>query len=219
MHVSGGSIYCCSSFTKLRLSAFATLRRYIPGVHNSTFLRYATRFHTLSNLAHFDAEEKVKILTSQVHPLDGHSVPYNFSSTISPLLHNAARALNLPARSRETFQSAFGVQSTTSSSSRANGDNVAPVDVQHTGHILVSGYHISYVLPKVFPQQSASRHFDDTEADTVSRLSLRNRRSSMGDRSHIQYMAAIDMWVPFVSRPPRSPYLVSPVLFVVQIQS
>jgi hypothetical protein len=40
------------------------------------------------------AEESVKILSSQVHPLDHNSVPYDFSSDLCPLLHHAARALN-----------------------------------------------------------------------------------------------------------------------------
>ncbi|KAJ3771598.1 hypothetical protein FB446DRAFT_803418, partial [Lentinula raphanica] len=50
-------------------------------------------------------EENVKILSSQVHPLDSNSVSYNFDSAVSPLLNRAARALKLPERSKQTFQS------------------------------------------------------------------------------------------------------------------
>ncbi|GLB34779.1 putative DNA recombination [Lyophyllum shimeji] len=164
-------------------------------------------------------EENVKILTSQVHPLDKHSVPYNFSSTLSPLLHNAGRALNLPARSSETFQSAFSLPSptptasvltsrsskSTNGSSHLGNENIPPVDSQYTGHILISGYHIAYVTPKVFP----SRPLSETESEGVSRSSYKHRRPSIGDRGAAQFMAAIDMWIPYVSRPPRYPYLLS----------
>lgn len=161
----------------------------------------------------------MKILTSQVHPIDHASVPYNFSSTVSPLLHNAARALNLPARSMETYNSVFNLSpaSTTSSVSSnriskstngsTTGENVAPIDGQYTGHILVSGYHISYVLPKNFPSRNRDGRSTDNEGEGFTRPPM--RRPSVGERNTAQFMAAIDMWVPYVSRPPRSPYLVS----------
>ncbi|EAU88741.2 hypothetical protein CC1G_01114 [Coprinopsis cinerea okayama7 len=154
-------------------------------------------------------EENVKILSSQVHPLDNNSRPYNFLSTVSPLLHRAAKALNLPARTSETFTSAFGIPQSqaTASSSRiskpeSNSEMISPVDEQHSGHILVSGYSISYVLPKVFPTQS-----HEYQDEVYSRP--RSRRLSISERNTAQFMAAIDMWVPYVSRPPRSPYLLS----------
>ncbi|KAJ2934893.1 hypothetical protein H1R20_g2148, partial [Candolleomyces eurysporus] len=157
-------------------------------------------------------EENVKVLSSQVHPLDPNSVPYNFSSTVSPLLHRAACALNLPARSQESFNSAFDLGSThsnvsTPSSLRAskpeNAEMIPPVDPQYTGHILVSGYNISYVLPKVFPNQSLDHE------EPYSRASSRARRPSISERNTAQFMAAIDMWVPYVSKPSRHPYLLS----------
>ncbi|KAF9066299.1 hypothetical protein BDP27DRAFT_1330787 [Rhodocollybia butyracea] len=104
-------------------------------------------------------EENVKILSSQVHPLDNNSTPYNFDST-------------LPDRSKQTSVSDV-------------------VDTNYTGHILISSYHISYVLPKLFP------------------ISISRRRSSIGERTHFQFMAAIDLLVPFASTPPRAPYLLS----------
>ncbi|KAJ3771345.1 hypothetical protein FB446DRAFT_690876 [Lentinula raphanica] len=131
-------------------------------------------------------EENVKILSSQVHPLDSNSVPYNFDSAVSPLLNRAARALKLPERSKQTFQSTFNLPSEESST---------VVDATYTGHILVSNYYISYVLPKSFPVESTP--------------SISRRRTSVTERSQVQFMAAMDMVVPYISRPPRSPYLLS----------
>ncbi|KAJ6490610.1 hypothetical protein C8R47DRAFT_1045391 [Mycena vitilis] len=161
-------------------------------------------------------EESVKILSSQVHPLDNNSVPYDFSSDLSPLLHHAARALNLPSRSSESYHTAFGLSPPVASASvagsvrstKSNGSSSStrsatpPVDSKYTGHILVSGYHISYVLPKVFPVR-----YQDSDGYSRSAGSL--RRSSIIERNTVQFMAAIDMFVPYASRPPRSPYLVS----------
>ncbi|KAJ6525444.1 hypothetical protein DFH09DRAFT_1416455 [Mycena vulgaris] len=161
-------------------------------------------------------EESVKILSSQVHPLDNNSVPYDFSSDLSPLLHHAARALNLPSRSSESYHAAFGLSPPATNASvagsvrsnKSNGSTTSnrsatpPVDTKYTGHILVSGYHISYVLPKEFP----ARYND---SDVYSRSSGSLRRSSIVERNSVQFMAAIDMWVPYSSRPPKSPYLLS----------
>ncbi|THV07794.1 hypothetical protein K435DRAFT_825156 [Dendrothele bispora CBS 962.96] len=166
---------------------------------------------TPGSTIHLFPEENVKITTAQVHPLDNSSVPYSFSSTVSPLLHSAARALNLPARSQQTFHAAFGLSppsvsasvTDSMSSSKANGsakpEIVPPVDEKYTGHIVVSGYHIAFVLPKVFPSR-----YNTEGAGSYSR-----RRSSVGERNNVQFMAAIDMWVTYLSRPPRSPYLLS----------
>lgn len=167
-------------------------------------------------------EENVKILTSQVHPIDNNSVPYNFSSTISPLLHNAARALNLPARSSDAFTSVFNISTPATASSAfsskvskstnsyTGSENIAPIDQQYTGHILVSGYNISYVLPKVFPlRRRTSDALTDNEGEEYTSFPVQGRRPSIGERNAAQFMAAIDMWVPYVSRPPRHPYLLS----------
>lgn len=151
----------------------------------------------------------MKIHTSQVHPLDQNGVPYNFSSTVFPLLHNAARALSLPQRSHEDFNtvvSSFNLNGNTSSSRSLNvenGEKVSPIDVQYTGHILVSGYSISFVLPKVFLPRRKDFNQLDTGGTPASR-----RRPSIGERNQALFMAAIDMWIPFLGKPPRSPYLV-----------
>jgi hypothetical protein len=168
----------------------------------------------------FFAEENVKVLTSQVHPLAHNSVPFNFSSAVSPLLHNAARALNLPARSSENFHSDFGTSKSnaTQSSSRSskkgntNGEVAPPIDVQYTGHILVSGYNICFVLPKVFLSPLRNGGLSDNEEEGSFRTP---RRLSVGERSQAHFMAAIDLWVPFLCTPPRSPYLVG-ILFCQQ---
>ncbi|KAG6851297.1 hypothetical protein H0H93_011733 [Arthromyces matolae] len=150
-------------------------------------------------------EENVKIMSSQVHPLNNHSVPYNFSSTLSPLLHKAARALNLPARSTESFNVAFSIPQHSGVNINGGGsENIPTVDPQYTGHILISGYQVSYVVPKVF--LARSKNLSDTESDEPVRKS---RRMSIGERESAQFMAAIEMCIPFVSQPPRYPYLLS----------
>ena len=124
----------------------------------------------------------MKVLDSQVHPLDANSTPYNFSSITSPLLHKAARALNLPARSTQSYVPL--------STSVTASDSLPPLDEKYTGQILVSSYHVSYILPKEFPRR---------EADTRSK-----RPSTVA-----QFMAAIDLWIPLLTQPPFAPYLVS----------
>ncbi|KZP21536.1 hypothetical protein FIBSPDRAFT_1044077 [Athelia psychrophila] len=148
------------------------------------------------------SEESIKILSSQVHPIDSNSVPWNFSSTTSPLLHSAAHALGLPARSSKSYLSLFGHQTPSSSRHNVsiNGLIVPTLDDKYTGHILVSGYNVSYVLPKEFPPR-----FND---DSPSMNALR-RRPSITDRGQMHFMAAIDLWVPYVSKPPRAPFLLS----------
>ncbi|KAI9069109.1 hypothetical protein FKP32DRAFT_1641328, partial [Trametes sanguinea] len=127
-------------------------------------------------------EENLKILDSQVHPLDGNSAPYNFSTVTSPLLHKAARALNLPARSSQSY-----LPTDTSVSS---SDLLPPLDERYTGQILVSSYHVSFILPKEFPRR---------EVDS------RSKRPA----AFAQFMAAIDLWVPLLTQPPHAPYLLS----------
>ena len=73
--------------------------------------------------------------------------------------------------------------------------------------IVVTAYHISYVVPKSFP----SRIPELSDEDSVSRRSPDSigRRASIGEKTTVNFMAAIDMFVPYLGRPPRSPYLVS----------
>ena len=160
-------------------------------------------------LTEVSLEENVKITSSQVHPIDRDSVPYNFSSTSCPLLHSAARALNLPARSSKSYLTLFsslptptGPSAASSSrmSSPSNGINTKALDDKYTGHILVSGYNVSYVLPREFPPR-----FRDEFGSSTSAL---KRRASISEKNNMYFMAAVELWVPYLCKPPRAPYLV-----------
>jgi hypothetical protein len=171
-------------------------------------------------------EENIRVLKSQVHPLDHNSAPYNFSSSSSPMLHSAARALNLPARTSQTFDFALKQARSHShplsirASRSENNELVAPVDSHYTGSIQISEYHVAFVLPKEFLPRSEledsymrtpskdinARSRSDDEAAT--RTPLVKGRLSISDRNQAQFMAAIDLWVPLLSTPPRSPFLV-----------
>ncbi|KAG1761685.1 hypothetical protein EDD22DRAFT_895111 [Suillus occidentalis] len=141
-------------------------------------------------------EGNLKMLGSEVHPTDSNSAPYNFSSTTSPLLNNTARALNLPARSHKSYLSVFGLPtssasvmspaSRSSSSTSTSHTATPPLDDKYTGHILVSG------------------------AIRVSTFSAaKMRRGSVGERNNMHFMAGLDLWVPYVCRPPKAPFLIS----------
>jgi len=172
-------------------------------------------------------EENVKVLKSQVHPLDHNSVPYNFSSTLSPFLQSASRALNLPPRSAQTFDSASqtartnGHTTSIRASRSESNDHAPPVDSRYTGQILVSGYNVAFVVPKELlprpefdeesyiktPSKDAHSRYK-SEDDAHARTPSVKRRISMGEKNQAQFIAAIDMWVPCLSKPPRSPFLV-----------
>lgn len=166
-------------------------------------------------------EENIKILNSQVHPLDNNSAPYTFSSATSPLLHNAARELNLPARSSQSYLSLFNLPysqsppslGNSSRSSSSNGANPPLLEEKYTGHVLVTGYQVSYVLPKEFPPRygfggmAPESERDDSRGTSFSSRRI-SRRGSVGERPALQFMAAIEIWVPLLTKPPRAPYLV-----------
>lgn len=160
-------------------------------------------------------EENVKILESEVHPLDSSSVPYNFSSTASPLLHNAARALNLPARSPHSYLTLFDqrpIFSThlASSPSMSTDADVPILEEKYTGHILVTGYQVSFVLPSELPPLSKLGGKSDTGADyTPLPTKLRGRRNSVSEKSVLLFMAGISMVVPYLTHPQRAPWLLS----------
>ncbi|THH19460.1 hypothetical protein EW146_g1695 [Bondarzewia mesenterica] len=166
-------------------------------------------------------EENVKILDHELHPLDSNSVPYQFSSAASPLLHNAARALNLPARSSTSYLTLFGQPPASSSrlSSTTHKDPDIPrLDKTYTGQILVSGYQVSFVLPKELPPRYKLNGID-SEGDELRRTTpTRSRRGSIGEKNVIMFMAGISMMVPYLSIPPRAPWLVSsclPIQYIV----
>jgi hypothetical protein len=163
------------------------------------------------------------VFKSQVHPLDHNSAPYNFSSSLSPLLHSAARALSLPARTSQTFELALKQARShghTSSirPSRSEHSDVAPVDEYYTGSIQVSDYSVAFALPKEFLPRSEP---DDSYMTTPSRSRSEDEgatrtpvkgRLSISERNQVQFMAAIDLCVPLLSMPPRSPFLVRPTV-------
>ncbi|KAG9318650.1 hypothetical protein JVU11DRAFT_743 [Chiua virens] len=165
----------------------------------------------LSNHTH--PEENLKLLAAQVHPLDIHSAPYNFSSASFPLLNSAARALHLPPLSHKSYLSVFGVSTpvsstmhssrTSSSTASPSSPNPHPLDEKYTGHIIVSGYNISYILPKEFPPRFSA-------GDSALRNSAFSaRRASVSERNSMHFMAAVELWIPYVSRPPKAPFLIS----------
>ncbi|KAF7295505.1 hypothetical protein MIND_01090400 [Mycena indigotica] len=159
------------------------------------------------------AEENVKVLDSQVHPLDKNSVPYDFSPDLSPLLLDAVTALDLK-QPAQNFQAVYGLSPPGSNGSvmgslrspKLDGASSSrkipppPIDMKYTGQIIVSGYSIAYVAPTIFPTRLLLH--DDHPRSSSS------RRSSSAER-HANFMGAIDMWVPLMAQPPRSPYLLS----------
>lgn len=158
------------------------------------------------------------MLSAQVHPLDIHSAPYNFSSTSFPLLNNAARALHLPTLSQKSYLSVFGVPTPaspamhSSRTSSPTAHNTPPLDEKYTGHIIVSGYNISYILPKEFPPRF---HGGDSALRVSTFSATQMRRPSISERNNMHFMAAIELWVPYASRPPKAPFLVgSPRCFL-----
>ena len=154
----------------------------------------------------------MRIVDSKVHPLDSKSAPYAFSTTASPLLHSTARALNLPSRSNKSYYTFLGVPPSVESPG-ASGDPgssrraaaVAPLPLNLTGAITVSNFHICFILPRVLPTRGAV--LADTDFDPLSRSYT---RSAFGDNTgkQISFMAGVDVFVPYASRPPKSPYLV-----------
>jgi hypothetical protein len=162
-------------------------------------------------------EENLKLLNSLVHPLDSTSAPYQFSSKTAPLLQNAAHALNLPQRLTQSYMSLFPLSHSQNppyigASSRTSSNSIHPplLDEKYTGHILVSGYNVSYVLPKEFPPRSVGSSSENRSS--TSQSSTHRRRSSFSGREAYQFVAAIDMLVPLRMKPPRAPYLVQSLL-------
>ncbi|KAF7793284.1 hypothetical protein EIP86_004395 [Pleurotus ostreatoroseus] len=96
--------------------------------------------------------------------------------------------LGLPPRSRESYMSLF--EGSVTSSPQSPGTN--PYDKRYSGEILVSGYQVSYVLPKEFPPRVY-------ESDKYSKRSAND----------LHFMAVVKLWVPYLSTPPYSPYHLS----------
>ena len=97
---------------------------------------------------------------------------------------------------------------TSSSTASSATPNTLPLDEKYTGHIIVSGYSISYILPKEFPP----RFNGGDSALHISTFSVtQKRRASVSERNNVHFMAALELWIPYVSRPPKAPFLVGTV--------
>ncbi|KAH8826874.1 hypothetical protein DL96DRAFT_1464868 [Flagelloscypha sp. PMI_526] len=156
-------------------------------------------------------EEKIRQLRWEIHPLDQNGVPYAFSSQSQPLIQRAAKELKLPSASSLSFYAACGIQAPGStyapssfSGSKTYSSQIAgPVDEKYTGAIIVADYCIAYVAPGSFPQ----RKHDSDSSSPPSRT--KRRRSSIGERNTAQFLIALSFDLPFMSKPPRYPYLLS----------
>ncbi|KAJ3553511.1 hypothetical protein NM688_g3572 [Phlebia brevispora] len=135
-------------------------------------------------------EENIKILDTVIQPLDSSFAPYNFTGEKTQVLLKAMRILNLPPRLPESYLSLFGGSPT--ASPPPTNLNAGKYERKYYGEILVNDYQISYILPKEFPPRVY-----ETENFT--------KRSA----NEMHFMAVVDLWVPYVSMPPHSPYLLS----------
>jgi hypothetical protein len=97
------------------------------------------------------------------------------------------------------------------SSSRSSSSNgvTHAVDAKYTGHMTVSGYNVSYVMPREFPP------LEERNSQSAHSSAKHKRRSSVGERGAYQYLIAITMLVPFLSIPPRAPFMVCIVSAVI----
>ena len=128
-------------------------------------------------------------------------VPYSFDESIYPLLNKAARALGLPTRSEQSYLTLF-------MSSMSVVNNIDPstvLDDRYTGTILVNDYSVCFVTPREIPVIPR----DQSSILRTSSTSLHKRRASMVDRRALNFMAAIEMWVPYTCTPPNAPYVLS----------
>lgn len=127
-------------------------------------------------------------------------VPYSFDESIYPLLNKAARALNLPTRSEQSYLTLF----MSNMSMVGNVDPSTVLDDRYTGTILVNDYNVCFVTPREIPviprDQSSILRTPSTS---------HKRRASMVDRRTLNFMAAIEMWVPYTCTPPNAPYVLS----------
>ncbi|KAL0946801.1 hypothetical protein HGRIS_012972 [Hohenbuehelia grisea] len=164
-------------------------------------------------------EENVKIMKSHIHPLTKDGAPFKFPLEQCTLLHKAARALGLPNQSTDSYLSVFGpsplaskpwassIRSSRASSSSQHPEDEWPIDPKYTGDITVSNYQVSFVLPKEFPSLEPSASIYGDHDLSRSQTPYKRRRSSIGERHVLQFMAAIEMFIPYLSSPPRAPYL------------
>ncbi|KAF9652917.1 hypothetical protein BDM02DRAFT_3160414 [Thelephora ganbajun] len=152
-------------------------------------------------IALFREEENLKILKFKIHPLNQEMVPYSFDESIYPLLNKAARALNLPTRSEQSYLTLF----MSHMSMASNIDPSTVLDDRYTGTILVNDYNVCFVTPREIPVIPR----DQSSILRTPSTSLHRRRPSVVDRRTLNFMAAIEMWVPYTCIPPNAPFVLS----------
>lgn len=128
-------------------------------------------------------------------------VPYSFDESIYPLLNKAARALGLPTRSEQSYLTLF----MSNMSIPSNTDPSAALDDRYTGTILVNDYNVCFVTPREIPVIPR----DQSSILRTTSTSSHKRRASVVDRRTLNFMAAIEMWVPYTCTPPNAPYVLS----------
>lgn len=149
------------------------------------------------------AEEETRLINHQVLPIDADSAPYDFNLADNPVLRSAARALNLPARSSQSYLSLF--PNASSSKGCPTGSIVSEMERKYFGHFVVSGYNVCFVLPTEFPplfsRQSSSTDSDGGQLSSRNaHSSFKSRRSSALMRPSLQFVAALELRVPFLSK-------------------
>lgn len=162
-------------------------------------------------------------MDSIVHPLDDRSVPFYYSSTEQPLVHKTATALQLGPKSSRQYHTLFSTtnDSNHASSSRRGRESTsshASASDRHVAQIDVNNYSVVLILPKEFPQRSRSNPAaspdsdgdDGPVKDPPSAWSARSARrsSSLFHKSYLHMMVGMIIYVPYVIRPPRGPFLV-----------
>ena len=142
-------------------------------------------------------------LRPQVHPIDGNSVPYSFSSTVSSLLQNTARALNLHELSGKAFYSAFHSSSNAASNQSSKHDTYAEGSPSST----IITHPRQQVQHLICLYQKLASYGSDIGMEDFSQVLFKTRPPSPGGRS-AHFVSAIDSWFTYISRPPIG--LVSP---------
>ncbi|KAG2344300.1 hypothetical protein BDR05DRAFT_203844 [Suillus weaverae] len=148
----------------------------------------------------------LKMLRSEVHPTDSNSAPQPLqhctrsqsTSSLSKILSLCFWSTNVQRLCHESRLSCILFYIDISHCIPASGRRV------YSSHPCQRVQH-SYVLPKQFPPRLG--------VDSAIRVSTfsaaKMRRGSVGERNNIHFMAGLDLWVPYVCRPPKAPFLTS----------
>jgi hypothetical protein len=86
-----------------------------------------------------------------------------------------------------------------------NADPSSVLDDRYTGTILVNDYNVCFVTPREIPVIPR----DQSSILRTPSTSSHRRRASVVDRRTLNFMAAIEMWVPYTCCPPNAPYVLS----------